>query len=400
MTEKTIEGLPNEVLEIIFNFFDINRKFILSSVCWRWKNVIFSTFSRQKSLGIMELDMSFNPKCINGQHSIRKYDTIVNCKSRFPSHVLKCFTGLEVIKIRLYYEPDAEECLSVVLENNSQRIVCISVLCPFNYRYQLPSLRHLRAGLVSLEATESLITTSLMLDSLSCKKMSSHIFHRLPARIKILYLEQEHSNTNSIFKSDAMKSLELLSLRTSDLIDSLEKKTFFRKLKSIRLRGSCTSYFIPSLLHCLSKSPEIREIDLYSYMPGEVSNTDWINFLQYVPKLTLLKLTFQVVDDAFIDILVSRCPLLQTLSITDSRMTDASLLSLSRLCFLEDLRLESWKNNFTESGVMHIIHGQSRTKLQNLAIINRNDVQTLDILKEILLMKEKGSLRWSYFHWQ
>ena len=398
-----MDVLPFEILSKIISNLTTTQKFLVREVCTSWDKVATDQLQRQKRLGIRDFNLRLSRDCVAADpaHIITDDDILVNYSDRLPLHVLKYFSSLTVVRIRVNCERDAEEAVALVASMNGIHMQCLSCCCNFFHKAEMPEMRHFLSGNVFTESSESLVTSSPHLSAISCRRMSSAVFPRLPNGLLALLLESEHANIQSIFRSPAAVTLHTLSFRITLGITSSAHFSL-PSLSSLQIRGSGDIEFVPALLQSLTHSPNLKELDLYSMIHGGATNSAWMQLLVYVPKLELIKLSFQVVNDEFIEVLVACCPHLKEITFTDSRLTDRSLDLLSGLQRLSNLGLESWRNDFSDQAVIRLLHGACRNSLQNLVIISKSSVKTAQLMEEIRVIQNQNSscLKTTYFHSQ
>jgi hypothetical protein len=399
-----MDRLPFEIVSQILSNLTTTQKFLVMDVCIMWKNVIEDQFYHQQKLGIRDYNLRLSRYCLaaDPHHVLTDSDIVVIYSDNFPFHILKYFKSLVTFRMRINCEVDAEEAVARITSCNGHQLQCMSCLCNLSHNKPMEKMRHLLTGNISTQTSESLVCNSPDLTVISCRKMGSVTFSRLPAGLQILQLESEHANMQSIFKSPAAQTLTSLSFRVRPGISSSSAHFKLNNLTSLQIRGSADADFVPALLLSLRYSHSLKQLDLYSMIHTGIENSEWMQLFPYLPQLQSIKLSFQPVNDDVIEILVACCPRLTELTLTDSRLTDKSLDFLSQLQQLQEIGLESWRNDFTDEAVIRLLRGPSRSMITNLVVISKNSVKSDELMHEINTMKEEegNCLRSTYFHSQ
>ena len=93
-----------------------------------------------------------------------------------------------------------------------------------------------------------------------------------------------------------------------------------------------------------------------------------------------------LVFDSAVERLVRQNPQLWHIVLSGVVMTDASLVSLSRLTSLNDISLEEKENEFTVDGVLTLLRGESRALFCDIRIVTNSNGDNTQILTEFQLM--------------
>ena len=158
-----------------------------------------------------------------------------------------------------------------------------------------------------------------------------------------------------------------------------------------------------ALVAGLQKFQNLTKLDIIAESDPEIHDWEWPSSSHPLLKLfsSYTKLEYLHFDsevpiwttlDSYVDVLVSKNPRLQYVSIwvDGTTMTDASLLALSRLTDLHRLYLHpTLTGDFTTSGILSLLKGQSRSKLCEVCIDHTHPIDMPVITAELISVSEE-----------
>jgi hypothetical protein len=272
-----------------------------------------------------------------------------------------------------------------ILTTYGKQLVCMSV-CDFgfDYRTPLPSLQHLAVSGVTIDAFQHLLLNSPKLSAFQIYEIDKSVFSQFPKGLKILKVMVDQNGLENIFNSPASETLELLTLRSHDGLDSGVFN--LPRLKSINFQGRITGSVLRDFLRSLELSHDLRELDLYSSLGSgeDISTGDIIRLFSSIPLLERLRIGRPSIPASIVEHLVSSCPRLRMVSFTDGFLTDDSLGHLSRLKEMEDLEIVYNQGFISARGILSVINGQSGKKLKRLIVFKSRGNFVTDQIKEQL----------------
>lgn len=402
-----MDTFPDEFLLDILVHLPLTDKVSATRVCHAWKRVCRELIRRQNKLELTRVDPGSvfegrhvkHSNCVDGKanHTTGPEDLII---IRGEEHMMRIITCLHLycpkISIMSVSGVQWHRCrdqlrvlINFILTTYGTQLVCLS-LCDFhfNYRVALPVLQHLSITGITIEGMQFLLANSKSLTSLQVYEMDRSIFSDLPKGLKTFKMMSDQNHLENVFVSPAAETLEVVSLRSHDGLDTA---TFtLPKLKSIYFSGRLTGTVLRDFLRSLELSSGLLELELYSVMGGgeELSHQDCIRFFSAVPLLQRLRVGRPSIPGQIVQVIVNSCPELKMISFTDGILSDDALGHLGRLTNLQDLEIVFNQGIISDLGISLILNGRSQRKLRRLIVFkSRGNFVTDEIKERLLFMK-------------
>lgn len=373
-----------------------------SRVCHAWKRVCQDLISRQDRLEVTRVSLG----SLHGHHG-KPSNCVQGCRVHTTSskdviavhseeHLLRIITllhlqcpNITVVAVSGVEWHQSKEQLHIVIDFilrcYDQQLACFSV-CDFGFDYKtsLPNLQHLSVSGMTIDAFQHLLVNSPKLSGLQIYEIDKSVFSQFPKGLKTLKMMSDQNGLENIFVSPASETLEVLSLRSHDGLDSGVFN--MPRLRCINFHGRISGSVLRDFLRSLELSHDLRELDMYSALGSgeDITAGDCIRLFAAVPLLQRLRVGRPSMPGPIIQFLVSSCPLLKMVSFTDGILTDDSLAHLARLDQLEDLEIVYNQGVITERGITAVMNGNSSHKLRRLIVFKSKGNFVTDQVKEQL----------------
>ena len=222
-----INRMPSEIFYHIIKNFPFKNKFRFKLVCKKWNTLLISDIlPRQDKLSI---ETTYLPacRCIDPDHQFdfRGYRSIpfdsVATNENLKRFLEKEVTGLKVLKYIV--ERDGNQVIKSCLSEASS----LSLQCLVINRLEeplvkvLPNLQHFFTRTINIDSLASVfeycpVLTHLSIDTAQSKEDFVDILINLPKGLQYLKLQGKASESQAVFFSPAMQTLESLVLENWD----------------------------------------------------------------------------------------------------------------------------------------------------------------------------------------
>ena len=360
---------------------------------------------RQKSLGIVSSLCSFDsdlfrhPDCDVNSHAVSKYDFITTKQllSWTSRRLCTKMPKLQVIRFDESVEGRSEmREAEIMFKKLKDSLICFhfSSLSLKHHNVSARNLIHLSLHSLSVDHRGSsssggsnCASVLKSVKKLRCKEMCPKVFKRLPNGLISLRTDTHGRNfINYLLKSPATKTLEILKLTNfySQSIDDFR----IPELKYLSIQGYFVHDTSTQFLRSLASSSQLRHLKLQFFTEIKqnqfpqfikISPDEWIRFLSQLRHVQLLEIWASLVNDDVCQCIALRMPLLRSLTLHWSCLTDAALHHLSHMRHLITCKVMSEDNDFTADAIIAFADRQRNFgRMTTLSIKTKNSLNGED----------------------
>lgn len=346
-----MDDLPVPCVEQIIARLPVADAFICASVCKTWASAARYALMRWETLVLHD------PSYEDDVWEKRPSDTItLKQETNLMMNRLMQMRALK--RLYIYFDQPVESMRLLVIQNAS---TLESLYCPSD-------MSLLSESVVAFPALKRLYCRNISCDAvLSC-----------PSLIDLRVTDQKSPDVIEKLNSNMMK----FSYR-SDTLPTFEPEFLTVTSSLMRLQNLKVLHLVMWLKKCKNLDPFVRLFrKLKRLQEVELSLSD--------KKLSL---------DEVVETLVQNNPMLNHVSIIGMKMTDESLMSLSRLPHLSFLEFYTeWEDFISTSGIMAFLRGSSRPQLTFCCLCSNRKLDMQQINDEISLIERETGRSFSRKH--